>query len=124
MGAAYQKTPEHLVALSRDAFLWIALTRLVFGGCQTQVSAHLPALFEALRILQGEHEGQSRKCPYPPALGARASSPGSALGRASQVHGRSAGCRRSTMLWSRAKALKPFAAPVVSALLPSCENSP
>ena len=38
VGAAYQKTSEHLVALPRDALLWITLPRVVFASNQTQVS--------------------------------------------------------------------------------------
>jgi len=55
VGAAYQKTSEHLVAVPGDALLWITLLRLVFARNQTQVSPHLPTLFEASRVLQSEH---------------------------------------------------------------------
>src|SRR5215213_6253319 len=64
VGAAYQKSPQHLVALSRDALLGITLPRLVLGGDQTQVSSYRAALFEASWVLQSEHEAQSRKRPY------------------------------------------------------------
>jgi hypothetical protein len=44
--------------------LGVTLPRLIFARNQTQVSSHLPTLFEASRVLQGEYEGQSRKRPY------------------------------------------------------------
>jgi hypothetical protein len=53
-----------LLNLSRDSLLGITLPRLIFAGNQTQVSSHLPTLFEAFRVLQGEHEAQGCKRPY------------------------------------------------------------
>ena len=58
---------KHLVALLGDAFLTgIALPRLIPARHKSQrIGAHAAALFEAVGIFQGEHEGQRGKRPDP-----------------------------------------------------------
>src|SRR5215216_3045098 len=65
MGAAYQKLPEQSVASLGDAFLRIALARLVLARHETQISAHGATRPEPRRIFEGEHEGQGCERPYP-----------------------------------------------------------
>ena len=43
----------------------IPVPRLVGGGHEPQVRPHRATLFEAVGILQGEHEGQGRERPDP-----------------------------------------------------------
>jgi hypothetical protein len=65
VSAAYQKLPQHLVALLGDAFLGIPLSRAVCGGHQPQVRSYRATLLEAVGIFQCQHEGERRKRPYP-----------------------------------------------------------
>jgi hypothetical protein len=63
VGAAYQKLSQHLVAFLGDTLLRIPLSRAISGGHEPQVCSYRAALFEAVGVLQGEHEGERRKRP-------------------------------------------------------------
>jgi hypothetical protein len=56
---------KHLVALLGDAPLGVPISGLVPGWHQPQIGAHAAALFEAVGVLQGEHEGERSERPDP-----------------------------------------------------------
>ena len=64
VGATYQKPPEHLIALPGDPFAGVTLAGLVLGRDKPQIRSYSPALFEPLRVLQGQHKAQGGQCPY------------------------------------------------------------
>src|SRR5215211_4390391 len=61
VSAAYQKLPQHLISFLGDAPLRISISRLVCGGHKPQVCSYRAAPFEAVGVLQGQHEGKSRE---------------------------------------------------------------
>src|SRR5215207_9674124 len=65
VSTAYQQPCEHLITFLGDAFLTgIPVSRLIFGRHESQISTHAAALFEAVGIFDGEHEGKRRKRPH------------------------------------------------------------
>jgi hypothetical protein len=58
VGATYQKLSQHLVAFLGDAPLRVPLSGPICGGHEPQVCSYRAALFEAVGVLQGEHEGE------------------------------------------------------------------
>src|SRR5215218_2909843 len=59
VGTAYQRSPEHLVALPGDTLLGISLAGVVGARRQSQVGSHRAAFGETLRVLQGQDKRKS-----------------------------------------------------------------
>lgn len=64
MSIAYQKPPEHLVALPGDPLARVTLPGLVLARDKPQTCSHRTAFLEAIGILQGKHKGQRGERPY------------------------------------------------------------
>ena len=56
---------KHLITFLGDAFLGIAVSRAIAGGNEPQVCSYRAAPFEAVGILQGQHEGECGKRSNP-----------------------------------------------------------
>src|SRR5215213_1072741 len=62
VSATYQKLPQHLISFLGDTFLTrISISRLLGGGHKPQVCSYRAAFFEAVGVLQGQHERQRRE---------------------------------------------------------------